>query len=516
MLNNYVEAIGDAIFSNYSHAPLATVVDADTQAIVENGTTLANAEAEAFFTTDLAGLFTESSGFGLEGAFQGSASSEAQIIASFDLEAGETLSFDFLVDLQLEAKEIDNPDIAYNEAKSNISLLILDTSEPNRAEVIDYAGVSSHLISSEQIARLEVGKSDNFTVTDKNKTIDIDGDNGTDFISATGIGTYQKTFDDDTDLIILKVNQSEARWLGDADIGNLGPDFIYGTIWDDRLKGTKGADKIYASIGDDLVSGKKGDDGLIGGLGEDTLMGGRGKDTISGGDDDDTIIGGAGSDSLSGEAGDDLIFGGLRADTVSGGEDDDTIMGDSGSDSLSGEAGDDSLVGGSGADTLLGGDGDDTLIGGSGRDKLNGGKGNDRLIGGSGADTLSGDAGDDVLIGGTRPDRFIYDTSRSFSSEDIGVDQLLNFDVGTDKIVLSLTTFTALSSTSDGKLKADEFEAVADDNLAATSDAFITYSTGTGNLFYNQNGAGDGFGDGAQFATLEAIPGLTATDFVIV
>ena len=49
----------------------------------------------------------------------------------------------------------------------------------------------------------------------------------------------------------------------------------------------------------------------------------------------------------------------------------------------------------------------------------------------------------------------------------------------------------------------------------ATSDALIVYGANSGNLFYNANGSEEGFGDGAQFATLEGAPGLEASDFFI-
>ncbi len=80
---------------------------------------------------------------------------------------------------------------------------------------------------------------------------------------------------------------------------------------------------------------------------------------------------------------------------------------------------------------------------------------------------------------------------------------------------MSKTTFTALTSDPGGSIDSNEFEVVANDDTAATSEALIAYSLGTGNLFYNQNGAGDRFGDGSQFATLQGIPILSAANFII-
>ena len=462
MLDNYVDTLGDAIFSNYSHAPSGILTDAYASTIVESGETIATAKTEAFFyDSEVSGLFTESGGFGLEGIFEGSAASDARIIASFSVEAGETFSFDFLSNLSLETKEIDNPDAEYTQAYLNIGFLLLDTSDLNNIEVLDYADIWGTLISSEQIGDLEVDFSDNFTLDASNQIIDIDGNNDIDFVDSATTGTYERTFDNDTNLTLLKINQSAVSWLGDSFIGNLGPDFVYGTIRDDRWFGTQQDDQFYASLGDDLLFAGNGNDTIIAGHGSDTVYGGNGNDLLEGG------------------AGDDI---------------------------LNGSNGDDRLLGGPGNDTLNGSNNNDLLRGGAGDDILNGSNSDDRLFGGPGNDTLTGGFG---------ADRFFYRTSGTFESTRIGVDLITDLEVNTDKIVLSQRTFNALTLTTDGFINADEFEVVANDELAAVSQAFITYSSDTGNLFYNQNGSDNGLGQGGQFATLENIPTLSATDFLI-
>ncbi len=463
MVDNYVNVLGDVIFSNYSHAPEGIGTDTDTIAIVESGATIADAEAEAFFyDSELSGFFTESSGASEESAFEGSANSDAQVIANFTVEAGETFSFDFSEDVLLETQEIDNPDAEYNQAQLNIGFVLLDTSDLDNIEVLDYADLWAYLVSSEQISDLEVYFSDNFTLSDGYQTIDIDGDNELDFISSTTIGTYQHTFDQDTNLTLLKVSQSDVQWLGDSGIGNLDSDFVYGTLWEDNWFGTQADDSYYASLGDDLMFAKNGNDLLIAGYGDDTLLGGN---------------------------------------------DDDTLRGEHGNDSLSGSNGDDLLEGGAGDDLLHGSNGDDLLRGGIGDDLLNGSNGNDTLFGGSGNDTLTGGFG---------ADRFYYQTFAAFQSIQIGEDVITDLEVNEDKILLSQTTFTALTGNIGDPINTAEFEVVANDELAAVSSAFITYSSGTGNLFYNQNGLNNGLGQGGQFATLENIPIISAADFIIV
>jgi Ca2+-binding RTX toxin-like protein len=63
---------------------------------------------------------------------------------------------------------------------------------------------------------------------------------------------------------------------------------------------------------------------------------------------------------------------------------------------------------------------------------LIGGLGNDVLIGGAGDDILYGGAGDDTLSGGAGVDYFVFDASTLKN----GIDNIGNFDSGSDKIVL--------------------------------------------------------------------------------
>ena len=83
-----------------------------------------------------------------------------------------------------------------------------------------------------------------------------------------------------------------------------------------------------------------------------------------------------------------------------------------------------------------GGDGDDRLIGSAGANHLEGGNGRDTLEGGSGDDILVGGVGGDMLYGGAGSDVFLY-TSAQDSAGGIGIDQIVNFERGVDKIDLS-------------------------------------------------------------------------------
>ncbi|MBE9217568.1 beta strand repeat-containing protein [Dolichospermum flos-aquae] len=167
------------------------------------------------------------------------------------------------------------------------------------------------------------------------------------------------------------------------------------------------------------------------------------------------------------------------------------------------------IIGGNGTDRLTGNSLDNSLVGGLGDDNLRGNGGNDSLTGGVGNDILTGDAG---------IDRFIYSSGRVYGAGDIGSDLILDFTTGTDKFVLSKTTFNTLRSVvGNGLSQGSDLAVVDDDDLVDTQAAFIVYSSGSGNLFYNQNGIVAGLETGAAFANLFNQPTtLTTADFIVI
>lgn len=266
-------------------------------------------------------------------------------------------------------------------------------------------------------------------------------------------------------------------------IGSLGDDAINDTrvrnaqlpedITDNRFEARAGDDLINAGKGHDTVFGGAGDDSIAGGLDDDLLMGGAGNDFLFGGSERDTLLGntgndvlegGTGDDELDGAQGDDLIrgqtgrdtlFGGAGNDRMSGGENSDRLDGGSGNDRLYSSDGNDILRGGAGRDTLWAGTGHDKLNGGGWNDRLHGQRGDDTLTGGQGNDTLFGGRGDDWLRGGqgrdlawggTGKDIFAYaeddmldwdDLSGDTSTRARHLDQIEDFEIGEDRILLS-------------------------------------------------------------------------------
>jgi len=251
------------------------------------------------------------------------------------------------------------------------------------------------------------------------------------------------------------------------------------------LFGTGGNDLLFGLEGNDLLKGGNGDDALDGGTGRDVLMGGRGNDVYfvdnlgdrtveKGGRNQGIDVVNSSITWVLGNNLENLILTGTEAINATGNRLNNSIMGNS-------------------ANNLInGGDGDDVLAGGG---------------------------GDDLLTGGGGADQFVYATDQEFATQAVGIDTLTDFVAGTDKIVLSKATFGAVTSiVGSGFSVMTDFSVVTTDAEVGQSIAAIVYSAESKGVFYNQNGAGDGLGTGAKFATvLSAAPGvsLSGADFVV-
>jgi len=157
-------------------------------------------------------------------------------------------------------------------------------------------------------------------------------------------------------------------------------------------------------------------------------------------------------------------------------------------------------------------------------DGINGQGGDDWINGRSGHDWLRGSDGDDILIGGPENDRLVGDegadefrfTSHTvFRRAGLGVDWLVDFDGAEgDRIGLSQTVFHRISRMGFN-LRSHDFARISRDRDAGSSSARIVYNTLNGRLFYNENGAHRGLGQGGQFAVLEGAPELSHSSFTV-
>ncbi|NEQ41257.1 MAG: DUF4347 domain-containing protein [Okeania sp. SIO3I5] len=263
------------------------------------------------------------------------------------------------------------------------------------------------------------------------------------------------------------------------------------------------------------ILGTPGSDRLTGTDNGDTFSGGEGNDTYIINNSADIIIeeGNAGIDTAESSITyrlpsnvENLV---LTGENING-------SGNSRNNYIAGSDGENKIVGGRGNDALLGASGADTIIGSIGNDILLGGAGNDILEGRSGRDRLNGGAGNDTLTGGASKDKFIFNTNQPFKAEDLGTDIITDFQENRDKILLDRDTFTAINSLpGEGFSIVEEFEVVSSDAQAETVAGVIIYNQTNGNLFYNQNGVANGFGEGGLFANVTNTPELESSDFQI-
>ncbi|UVO52933.1 calcium-binding protein [Sphingomonas sp. SUN039] len=124
------------------------------------------------------------------------------------------------------------------------------------------------------------------------------------------------------------------------------------------------------------------------------------------------------------------------------------------------------------------------------------------LYGNAGANRLAGGDGSDTLTGYAGADLFVFDTTLGNG----GVDRIVDFDVGTDKIALDDAMFGGMTS-----LSASAF---VTGSAAADADDRIIYDSVTGALYFDPDG--NGAASAVQFATLGTGLALTAADFVII
>lgn len=292
----------------------------------------------------------------------------------------------------------------------------------------------------------------------------VSGGTGVDIVNGAGGG--DKIYGGDQGDILMGGNGE------DTIEGQDGDDQVWGGNHDDELFGNAGNDTMWGGSGNDEISGGSGDNTVYGQSGDDKIKvenfdllidGGTGFDTVeltgtgntdfyvsvksagnghmeqlnSPGADYTELKGieavktGAGNDVISfGGFGatDNKAFSGLGNDTVMLGNGDDSAWGGSGNDLLIGHTGNDFLDGGADNDDVRGGYGNDTLDGDSGDDTLNAGAGDDTVFGGSGSDEVRGGAGADELSGGSSSDTFVW------KDGDYGLDTLIDFQLGTDKI----------------------------------------------------------------------------------
>ena len=338
-----------------------------------------------------------------------------------------------------------------------------------------------------------------------------------------------------------------AAFLTDTMIGGAGNDSLSGTF--NQASGGDGNDTINATAavftgtGTALVT-------LDGGLGNDLLIGytnptgstftvtnlmngGAGDDRIIFGTPRDRVIGTLdGNDTISYATGVNFI-GSTSVNIITDNVGSNFITGSNGTDVITTGAGDDILFGGPSNLPTPGVDGNDTLDAGAGNDTLLGGFGEDLLLGGDGNDSLGGGPGADTLIGGAGNDSFYYNNFGEGLQLNGNVavgsnpDQIGDFVVGQDKIILSQSSFNLPQQTAGSSRVASNAFLVIDNgsyldqgNPGASPGPLLVYEArldvndNTGRLRYDPDGSGPLAA--ITLANFNGKPGLTVTDITLI
>jgi hypothetical protein len=177
---------------------------------VSGGTTIANAYANAIFlntTPPLSNNSTLSYAFGRGNSYFGLAQSQATVAGEFSIKAGETFSFEFSANLAM-LTAVENPLGEIATASADLSLILFDTTNNI---VLDYFTAFSKIATSayptESADFFGYKNSENININ-PNQDISF-GDSYEESVAASFIGSYQRSFESDTRLILIETKTNQ-------------------------------------------------------------------------------------------------------------------------------------------------------------------------------------------------------------------------------------------------------------------------------------------------------------------
>jgi Ca2+-binding RTX toxin-like protein len=191
----------------------------------------------------------------------------------------------------------------------------------------------------------------------------IDGGAGDDRIDGGDAAISLALYQDAPDPIAADLVAGTASGWGTDTLVNI--DAVFGSEYDDVLKGDGHENGFFGGPGNDVISARGGDDFLSGDDGDDSLDGGPGRDVVSYYDSPHGIVLNLATGKASGWGSDRVA----HIEYGDGSRFADLLKGTSRANIFEGEGGRDRLIGLGGSDELTGGGGRDFADGGRGRDE---------------------------------------------------------------------------------------------------------------------------------------------------
>ncbi|HBE31165.1 MAG TPA: hypothetical protein DDW76_00720 [Cyanobacteria bacterium UBA11369] len=181
---------------------------------VKGGTTIANAYANAIFlkTPPFSNNSTLSYAVGSSNSYFGFAQSQATVAGEFSIKAGETFSFEFVANLAM-LTAVENPLEEIATATGDLSLVLFDST--NNA-VLDFFTVLSKIATSahprESADFFDYQNSQNINIDPNPNNFNTSfGNSNQESVTASFIGSYQRSFQSDTRLILIETKTSQVN-----------------------------------------------------------------------------------------------------------------------------------------------------------------------------------------------------------------------------------------------------------------------------------------------------------------
>ncbi|AFY52962.1 PEP-CTERM putative exosortase interaction domain-containing protein [Rivularia sp. PCC 7116] len=193
-------------FENFSQSPSGVLAstDTDTFSFEENGVAEATAEANAIFLQSTEGgtnfNFTEA--FGENQEYLAFAESESELIGSFEIEADNSFSFDFVANLDL-ATSIDNPPSENARAAGEISFFLFDI---DNNTVLDSFDLIGNLTTEGDNDFVALQASDNVNFNQESVNPNFGGLEES--LEASVEGSYKRLFTRNTNLALVEFKQN--------------------------------------------------------------------------------------------------------------------------------------------------------------------------------------------------------------------------------------------------------------------------------------------------------------------